>query len=145
MASGTRKRNAKAGQNGQPDAVAQTKSNGHAVTSEKDVVAKKDPKNVALTSRDRNAIILLVILYMLQGVPVGLAYHLADPSGLELAASATLGRIVATSLTPNPRIGGFRAALDLHLDGPGTSELRAFLRADGRALSETWSYAWTLA
>lgn len=74
-----------------------------------------------------------------------LPYYLADPTTLEVVASATSGTVAATSLTPNPHIGGFRAALDIRLDGPGSTELRAYLRAKGRALSETWSYSWTLA
>lgn len=74
-----------------------------------------------------------------------LAYYLPDPSALELVASTTNGAIKVTSITPNPHIGGFRAALDVALDAPGSTELRAFLRARGRTLTETWSYPWTVA
>lgn len=74
-----------------------------------------------------------------------LSYYLPDPSALELVASTTNGTIRATSITPNPHIGGFRAALDISLDAPGSTELRAYLRVRGRALTETWSYPWTVA
>ncbi|GJD95427.1 glucan biosynthesis protein [Methylobacterium iners] len=72
--------------------------------------------------------------------------HFADPSGIAVVASASAGRITATSITPNPETGGLRAALDLALDAIGQStELRAFLRAGDRALTETWLYPWTAA
>lgn len=72
-----------------------------------------------------------------------LAYFLPDPAKVEVVASATIGTVQATSLTRNPHIGGFRAALDVALDAPGSTELRVYLRAGGRTLSETWSYPWT--
>ncbi len=74
-----------------------------------------------------------------------LAYFLPDPSTVEVVASATVGSVQATSITRNPHIGGFRAALDVALDAPGSTELRVYLRAGDRALSETWSYPWTVA
>ncbi|MER2249286.1 glucan biosynthesis protein G [Methylorubrum podarium] len=63
----------------------------------------------------------------------------------EIVADASLGRIVATSIVPNPHIGGFRVALDVRLDGPGTTELRVYLKKDDQALTETWSYPWSAA
>ena len=74
-----------------------------------------------------------------------LAYFLPDPSSLSVVASATVGRIAATSITVNPHIRGVRVAVDVVLDAPGSTELRAFLKAGGRTLSETWSYPWTAA
>ncbi|GJE25397.1 Glucans biosynthesis protein G [Methylobacterium organophilum] len=74
-----------------------------------------------------------------------LPYFLPDPSALEVVASATAGRIAATSITPNPYVRGFRVAVDAVLDGPGTTELRAFLRSKDRTLTETWSFPWTVA
>ncbi|AWN41884.1 glucan biosynthesis protein G [Methylobacterium durans] len=75
-----------------------------------------------------------------------LAYHLPDPSGVEVVATTSRGRVVATSLTPNPHIKGLRAAIDVSLGSDGdASELRAFLRTGGRALTETWTYAWAAA
>ncbi|GLS43677.1 glucan biosynthesis protein G [Methylobacterium brachythecii] len=74
-----------------------------------------------------------------------LGHYLPDPAAIEVVASTTVGTIVATSITPNPHIRGFRAAVDVALDAPGATELRAYLRSGGRALSETWSYPWTAA
>jgi glucans biosynthesis protein len=65
---------------------------------------------------------------------------------VEVVTDASRGRITATSITPNPHIGGLRAAIDITLDAADQStDLRAFLRAGGRALSETWVYPWTAA
>lgn len=63
----------------------------------------------------------------------------------EVAANASRGRITATSIVPNPHVGGFRVALDVRLDGPGTTELRVYLRKGDQALTETWSYPWSAA
>ncbi|ACA15009.1 periplasmic glucan biosynthesis protein MdoG [Methylobacterium sp. 4-46] len=75
-----------------------------------------------------------------------LAYWLGDPKAVEIVPSTTRGRIVATSLVPNLHVKGFRAALDVRLDDPGqATDLRAFLRAGGRTLSETWTFPWKAA
>ncbi|NEU12035.1 glucan biosynthesis protein G [Methylobacterium sp. BTF04] len=75
-----------------------------------------------------------------------LAYYLADPSRVEVVAGASGARITATSIIPNPQTGGLRAAIDVTVEAIGqTTDLRAFLRANGRALSETWVYPWTAA
>jgi glucans biosynthesis protein len=75
-----------------------------------------------------------------------LAYYRADPARVEIVASASDARITATSLVANPHTGGLRAAIDVTVSAPGqTTDLRAFLRAGGRTLSETWVYPWTAA
>ncbi|GJD52934.1 Glucans biosynthesis protein G [Methylobacterium crusticola] len=75
-----------------------------------------------------------------------LAYWLADPKAVEIVPSTTQGRITATSLVANLHVKGFRAAIDVKLDRAGQStDLRAFLRAGGRTLTETWTYPWTAA
>ncbi|HEV2542328.1 MAG TPA: glucan biosynthesis protein G [Methylobacterium sp.] len=70
---------------------------------------------------------------------------LDEASPPEIVASASQGRITATSIVPNPHIGGYRVALDVRLDGPGTAELRAYLRKGDQALTETWSFPWSAA
>lgn len=73
-----------------------------------------------------------------------LSYYLSAPAKVEVVAGTSAGRITATSITPNPHTDGFRAAIDVTLDAPGqATDLRAFLKAGGRALSETWTYPWT--
>ncbi len=46
-------------------------------------------------------------------------------------------------LQPNPAAGGFRAIVDASLPDGQTGEMRIFLRARGRTLSETWTSTWT--
>ncbi|KQP96396.1 glucan biosynthesis protein G [Methylobacterium sp. Leaf117] len=73
-----------------------------------------------------------------------LGYYRPDPAKVEIVAGTSAGRITATSLVPNPHIDGFRAAVDVALESTGQStDLRAFLKAGGRALTETWTCPWT--
>jgi glucans biosynthesis protein len=43
---------------------------------------------------------------------------------------------------PNNHTNGFRAAIDVKLEPGQSTDLRAFLRAGNRALTETWTYPW---
>ena len=56
---------------------------------------------------------------------------------LRRAASPT----ATWSRTPHTR--GFRAVFDVKLEPGQSTDLRAFLRAGNRALTETWTYPWT--
>ena len=73
-----------------------------------------------------------------------LAYYLSDPARVEIAASTTAGTITATILAANPDAKGFRAIIDASLPDGQTAELRLFLKARGRTLSETWTSTWTV-
>ncbi|PZO01157.1 MAG: glucan biosynthesis protein G [Hyphomicrobiales bacterium] len=73
-----------------------------------------------------------------------LAYYLADPDRVEIAASATAGTISTTIIQVNPAIKGFRAIVDASLPEGQTAELRMYLRARGRTLSETWISTWSV-
>ncbi len=72
-----------------------------------------------------------------------LAYYLADPSRVEIAASTTGGTVAATILDANPAAKGFRAIIDATLPDGQTAELRIYLRSRGRPLSETWTSTWS--
>lgn len=69
-----------------------------------------------------------------------LPYYLGDPSRVEVVPSSSSGRISRTFVTPNPKIGGFRVGVDVQADTGQTMELRAFLKAGERALTETWTF-----
>ncbi len=71
-----------------------------------------------------------------------LAYYQPDPSLVQVVASASNARIVSTSVIPNGHTGGFRAALDVRFEPGQPADLRAYLRAGERALTETWTYPW---
>jgi glucans biosynthesis protein len=68
-----------------------------------------------------------------------LPFFLSEPSAVETAASASSGRILRSFIAPNPHIKGFRAGFDVQLDPGQSADLRVFLRAGGRALTEVWT------
>jgi glucans biosynthesis protein len=71
-----------------------------------------------------------------------LSYYAADPGVVEVVPTTTRGKILRSFIVPNPHVQGFRAAIDLQL-GPGeATDLRAFLRAGNRTLTETWTFPW---
>ncbi len=72
-----------------------------------------------------------------------LAYYAADPSQVEVVATASNGAILRASLAANPHIDGFRAMFDVAVKPGETSDLRAYLRAGSRSLTETWTFPWT--
>lgn len=71
-----------------------------------------------------------------------LAYFTADPSLVAVVPTSTDGRIIRSFLVPNPHINGFRAGIDVELDPGQSTDLRAFLKAGNRALTETWTFPW---
>jgi periplasmic glucans biosynthesis protein len=72
-----------------------------------------------------------------------LAYYEVDPGLLEVVPTATAGKILRAFLVPNPHIHGIRATLDVELSSGQSTVLRAFLKTGNRALTETWTLAWT--
>jgi periplasmic glucans biosynthesis protein len=71
-----------------------------------------------------------------------LSYYMSDPSMVETIATASAGRILRTFLIPNTHIRGFRAGVDVAVDPGQSTDLRVFLRAGAKALTETWTFPW---
>ncbi len=71
-----------------------------------------------------------------------LAYFLHDPGLVELVPWTSQGRIIRSSVVANVVTEGIRAIIDVQVDAGQTADLRAFLRASGRALTETWTFPW---
>ena len=71
-----------------------------------------------------------------------LNYFSLDPSLVSVVPTSTNGRILRSFLVPNPHIAGFRAAIDVELESKQSTDLRAFLKAGNRALTETWTFPW---
>jgi glucans biosynthesis protein len=71
-----------------------------------------------------------------------LGYYLADLGLVEVVPSTTIGKILRTFLIPNTHIRGMRAVIDVELPSGQTTDLRAFLKAGNRALTETWTLTW---
>jgi glucans biosynthesis protein len=71
-----------------------------------------------------------------------LEYYVADPAQVELVVTASNGQVVRATLTANAHIDGLRALFDVAAKPGQTADLRAFLRAGDRTLTETWTYPW---
>jgi glucans biosynthesis protein len=72
-----------------------------------------------------------------------LSYYVSDPAQVEVVATATNGQILRTSIAANPHIDGLRVMFDVAAKPGQTADLRLFLRAAGRTLTETWTFPWT--
>jgi glucans biosynthesis protein len=68
-----------------------------------------------------------------------LPFFLTDPSSVAATVTTTNGRILRSSLTPNPHSKGLRASFDLQLEPGEATDLRVFLRNGSRAITETWT------
>lgn len=65
-----------------------------------------------------------------------------DPEAVQIVPSTSAGRILRTFIVPNAKTEGFRAAIDIALEPGQSTDLRMFLKAGNRALTETWTYPW---
>jgi len=75
----------------------------------------------------------------------GALAKLGDKAGVEPVISASRGEVEITSARPLASVSGYRAMFDLKPtdDKIEPINLRLYLRAGGRTLSETWLYQWT--
>lgn len=71
-----------------------------------------------------------------------LPFFQSAPDQVQVVPTTTAGRIVRTFVVPNTQTHGFRAAIDVQLESGQATDIRAFLRAGNRALTETWTYPW---
>ncbi|MGO4388224.1 glucan biosynthesis protein [Microvirga sp. 2YAF29] len=73
-----------------------------------------------------------------------LPYYFSAPDQVQIVPSTSVGQITNTFLMPNDHTGGFRAAIDVKLEAGQSTDLRAFLKAGNRTLTETWTYPWSV-
>ena len=66
----------------------------------------------------------------------------ADALEPRLEVTITGGRLAGQQLLKNPFSHGYRAVLDIAREQAEDIELRAVIRNESRALTETWSYLW---
>ena len=71
-----------------------------------------------------------------------LGYYLIDPSLIEVVATTSAGTVLRTFLTPNSHVSGFRAGIDVAVTPGQSCDVRVFLRAANKALTETWTFPW---
>ena len=50
--------------------------------------------------------------------------------------------MLRTFLAPNTHVRGFRAGVDIAVDPGQSCDVRVFLRAANKALTETWTFPW---
>jgi glucans biosynthesis protein len=81
--------------------------------------------------------------FMVDFVGGDLAYYLPEPNLVQVVPSASVGQITHTFVVPNEHTRGFRAAFDVKLEPGQSTDLRAFLKAGNKALTETWTFPWT--
>ena len=80
--------------------------------------------------------------FMVEYVGGDIGYYVADPGAVEVVASASNGKVYRSFITPSPKINGLRVTIDVQVTPTQSTDLRLFLRAGGRRLTETWAYTW---
>ncbi|WP_165923612.1 glucan biosynthesis protein G [Bosea sp. BK604] len=73
-----------------------------------------------------------------------LAYYQSEPERLELVATMTGGAVNSRIVAFHGPLKGVRAIVDATLPDGQSAELRMFLRARNRTLSETWTATWSV-
>ncbi len=71
-----------------------------------------------------------------------LGYYLQNAGVVEAVVTTSSGKILASSVVPHARIGGFRATFDIVPQADTTADMRVYLSAGGKAITETWIYPW---
>jgi periplasmic glucans biosynthesis protein len=71
-----------------------------------------------------------------------LAFFHKAPDQVQVVPSISNGRVMRAFITPNVQTGGFRAVIDVDVPAGQSADIRAFLRAGNKALTETWTYPW---
>ncbi len=71
-----------------------------------------------------------------------LGYHQAFPNFVQPITSITNGKILRSFITINKEIEGFRVGVDVSVNVGETADIRVYLKAGNRALTETWTMPW---
>jgi periplasmic glucans biosynthesis protein len=71
-----------------------------------------------------------------------LPFYSKAPDQVQVVPSISNGKILRTFIIPNPQTKGFRAAIDVDVPAGQSADIRAFLKAGNKALTETWTYPW---
>jgi glucans biosynthesis protein len=80
--------------------------------------------------------------FMIDFIGGQLPFFAKAPDQVQVVPSISTGRILRTFVIPNPQTNGFRAAIDVEVPVGEIAQLRAFLRAGNRVLTETWTMPW---
>ncbi len=74
-----------------------------------------------------------------------LSYYLKAQNLVEVMVTTSSGEILSRHAEPHPAIEGFRAVFDIRPKENTLADLRCYLRARGRALTEIWLFPWRAA
>ena len=110
--------------------MARLSPGGRAVSAFQTEVKASSPKEQAPANARR---------FLIDFASGDLPFFLTEPAAVSAMVTTTNGRILRSSLTPNPHIKGFRASFDLQLEPGHATDLRVFLRHGSRAITETWT------
>jgi glucans biosynthesis protein len=72
-----------------------------------------------------------------------LAYYAADANLVEAVASISQGSALRAFTVANPHVKGIRAIIDVQMPKGQVGDIRVFLRAGGKTLTETWTFPWS--
>ncbi|MEO6186291.1 MAG: glucan biosynthesis protein, partial [Steroidobacteraceae bacterium] len=98
-------------------------------------VARFTAARSALSSNGQRRLFLLDVS--------GLVPEREDAADITLDITTSAGTVLHKVVQHNAAIRGLRATFELDPGGADLVEVRAVLRRNGRALSETWLYRWT--
>ena len=72
-----------------------------------------------------------------------LEYFAPDTGLVEVVASISQGSVLRAFAMANPHVEGIRAIVDVQTPNGHPADIRVFLRAGGRTLTETWTFPWS--
>ncbi|MCB1523686.1 MAG: glucan biosynthesis protein, partial [Rhodoblastus sp.] len=72
-----------------------------------------------------------------------LEYYAPDTGLVEVVASISQGSVLRAFAMANPHVKGIRAFVDIQTPNGHPADIRVFLRAGGRTLTETWTFPWS--
>ncbi|MFV0281613.1 MAG: glucan biosynthesis protein [Rhodoblastus sp.] len=72
-----------------------------------------------------------------------LEYFMGDTALVEAVASISQGSVLRAFIAANPYVKGIRAFVDIQMPNGHPADLRVFLRAGERTLTETWTFPWS--
>ncbi len=71
-----------------------------------------------------------------------LGFHQAFPDVVQVVATAANGKLLRSFMTINREIKGFRVGVDVSAVVGETTDIRVFLKAGTKTLTETWTMPW---
>jgi len=71
-----------------------------------------------------------------------LAFYMSAPDTVEVVATTSSGQVTSAIVRANPHIKGFRVIIEIIPEVGKDADLRAYLKAGSKILTETWTVLW---